>query len=47
MPEIFLIKAEKLIVYDNFANSIKIIFNASPQKLSYEESQNELDKIYI
>ena len=45
MPEIFLIKAEKLIVYDNFANSIKIIFNASPQKLSYEESQNELDKI--
>ena len=45
MPEIFLIKAEKLIVYDNFANSIKIIFNANPQKLSYEESQNELDKI--
>ena len=44
MPEIFLIKAEKLIVYDNFANSIKIIFNANPQKLSYEESQNELDK---
>jgi len=45
MPEIFLIKAEKLIVYDNFANSIKIIFNASPQKLSYEKSQSELDKI--
>ena len=45
MPEIFLIKAEKLIVYDNFANSIKVIFNANPQKLSYEEAQNELDKI--
>lgn len=41
MPEIFLIKAEKLIVYDNFANSIKVIFNANPQKLSYEEAQNE------
>jgi anthranilate synthase component 1 len=45
MPEIFLIKAERLIVYDNFSNSTKIIFNANPQKLSYEESQDELDKI--
>ena len=32
-------------MYDNFSNSTKIIFNANPQKLSYEESQDELDKI--
>ena len=45
MPEIFLIKAEKLIIYDNFSNTTKIIFNANPEKFSYEESQAELDKI--
>ena len=45
MPEIYLIKAEKLIIFDNFANTTRIIFNANSKKFSYTESQKELDKI--
>ena len=45
MPEIFLVKAEKLIIYDNIDQSTKVIFNADPSKYSYEESINIIDEI--
>ncbi|MDG1184475.1 MAG: chorismate-binding protein, partial [SAR86 cluster bacterium] len=43
MPDILLVKAEKLIVFDNLNQTTKIIFNANPINLTYEDSQNELD----
>ena len=45
MPEIFLVKAEKLIVYDNIDQSIQIIFNVDPSKTSYEEALDAIEKI--
>ena len=45
MPEIFLVKAEKLIVYDNTDQSIQIIFNVDPSKTSYEEALDSIEKI--
>ena len=45
MPEIFLVKAEKLIVYDNTDQSIQIIFNVDPSKTSYEEAIDAIEKI--
>ena len=45
MPEIFLVKAEKLIVYDNTDQSIQIIFNVDPSKISYEEALDAIEKI--
>ena len=41
MPDIYLVKSEKLIVYDNFNNSIQVIYNANPQETSYEDVQIE------
>ena len=43
MPDILLVKAEKLIVFDNLNQTTKIIFNANPINLTYEDAQNELD----
>lgn len=45
MPEIFLVKAEKLIVYDNTEQSIQIIFNVDPSKISYEEALDAIEEI--
>lgn len=45
MPEIFLVKADKLIVYDNTDQSIKIIFNVDPSKTSYEEALDVIEEI--
>ena len=45
MPEIFLVKAEKLIVYDNTDQSIQIIFNVDPSKISYEEALDAIEEI--
>ena len=45
MPDILLVKAEKIIVFDNLNQTTQIIFNANPEELSYEDAQNELDKI--
>ena len=45
MPEIFLVKAEKLIVYDNTDQSIQIIFNVDPSKTSYEEALDAIEEI--
>lgn len=45
MPEIFLVKADKLIVYDNTDQSIQIIFNVDPSKTSYEEALDAIEEI--
>ena len=45
MPEIFLVKAEQLVVYDNFKNTAQVIFNADPSKHSYEIVKNQINKI--
>ena len=45
MPEVFLVKAEKLIVYDNTDQSIQIIFNVDPSKISYEEALEAIEEI--
>ena len=45
MPDIYLVKSEKLIVYDNFNQTMQAIYNADPQKISYEDAQKEIDEI--
>jgi anthranilate synthase component 1 len=45
MPEIFLVKAEQLVVYDNFKNTAQVIFNADPSKHSYEIVKNQINKM--
>ena len=45
MPEIFLVKAEQLVVYDNFNNSAQVIFNADPDKHSYEVVQERINEM--
>ena len=45
MPEIFLVKAEQLVVYDNFNNSAQVIFNADPAKHSYDVVQERINEM--
>ena len=45
MPDIYLVKSEKLIVYDNFDRSIKVIYNSDPLKITYEEAIKQLNEI--
>ena len=45
MPDIYLVKSEKIIVYDNFNNSIQAIYNANPQKTSYEDAMEIIEEI--
>ena len=45
MPDIYLVKSEKLIVYDNFDKSIKVIYNSDPLKITYEEAIKQLNEI--
>ena len=45
MPDIMLVKAEKLIVFDNLSNSTQIIFNACLQSMTYEFACSQLDEI--
>ena len=45
MPDIMLVKAEKLIVFDNLNNSTQIIFNACLQSMTYEFACPQLDEI--
>ncbi len=45
MPEIFLVKAEHLVVYDNFKNTAQVIFNADPSKHSYEIVKNQINEM--
>ena len=45
MPDIMLVKAEQLIIFDNLNNSTQVIFNASLQNMTYEFAQSKLDDI--
>ena len=45
MPDIYLVKSEKLVVYDNFNKSIHIIYNSDPAKKTYEEANKMLEEI--
>ena len=45
MPDVLLVKAEQLIIFDNLKNSIKIIFNANLRNMSYSFAQARLDEI--
>ena len=42
MPDIFLVKAKKLVVFDNFSNKIKIIINTFLDTESYDQSIEEI-----
>ena len=45
MPEIYLVKAEKLIVYDNINKTTQIILNIDPLKTSYEKALRDIEDI--
>ena len=45
MPDILLVKAEQLIIFDNLTNSINIIFNANLRNMSYSFVESRLDEI--
>ena len=45
MPDIMLVKAEQLIVFDNLNNSTQIIFNACLDSMTYTFAQSKLDEI--
>tara|TARA_B100000965_G_scaffold183326_1_gene153033 strand:+ start:1471 stop:2937 length:1467 start_codon:yes stop_codon:yes gene_type:complete len=45
MPDIYLVKSEKLIVYDNLNKTMKAIYNSDPSITSYEEAIKTLNKI--
>jgi len=45
MPEIYLVKAEKLIVYDNINKTTQIILNADPSQITYEEALLDIEDI--
>ncbi|MDA9342813.1 anthranilate synthase component I [Gammaproteobacteria bacterium] len=45
MPEIYLVKAEKLIVYDNTNKTTQIILNIDPSKTSYEKALRDIEDI--
>jgi anthranilate synthase component 1 len=45
MPEIYLVKSEKIIVYDNFNNKTFAIYNSDPNQTSYEQAHMELEDI--
>ena len=45
MPDIFLVKAKKLVVFDNFSNKIKIIINTFLDTGSYDQSIEEIAHI--
>ena len=47
MPEIYLVKADKLIVYDNTDQSIQIVFNTDPSNTSYEGALQIIDSIEV
>ena len=45
MPDIYLVKSEKLIIYDNFNHTMQAIYNANPQQTSYEDALIKIDEI--
>ena len=47
MPEIYLVKAEKLIVYDNSDQSIQIVVNTNPLESSYEQAEATIKELEV
>ena len=45
MPEIYLIKSEKLIVYDNFNQTMHAIYNSDPASTSFKDALDKLNEI--
>ena len=45
MPDIMLVKADQLIIFDNLNRTTQIIFNANLENMSYEFAQSKLDEI--
>jgi len=45
MPDIMLVKAEQLIIFDNLNRSTQIIFNANLENMTYDFAQSKLDEI--
>ena len=45
MPEIYLVKANKLIVFDNFNKKQFAVFNVNPSNISYEEAISSVNNI--
>ena len=47
MPEIYLVKAEKLIVYDNSDQSIQIVVNTNPLESSYDQAEATIKELEV
>ena len=45
MPEIYLVKSEKLIVYDNFNQTMHAIYNSDPASTSFKDALDKLNEI--
>ena len=45
MPEIYLVKSEKLIVYDNFNQTMHAIYNSDPASTSFKDALEKLNEI--
>ena len=45
MPEIYLVKSEKLIVYDNFNQTMHAIYNSDPASTSFEDALDKVNEI--
>ena len=45
MPEIYLVKSEKLIVYDNFNQTMHAIYNSDPSSTSFEDALVKVNEI--
>ena len=45
MPDIYLVKSESIIVYDNFNRKTFAIYNSDPAKTSFEEANAKLKEI--
>ena len=47
MPEIYLVKAEKLIVYNNIEQSIQIVVNTDPSDSSYDQAEATIKELEV
>ena len=45
MPEIYLVKSEKLIVYDNFNQTMHAIYNSDPASTSFKDALDKINEI--
>ena len=45
MPDIYLVKSEKLIVYDNFNQTMHAIYNSDPASTSFKDALDKVNEI--